>query len=58
MPSPIRCGALGFPDVPPDEPVYTEDDLRALRIAVEGLQALEGNERDQALEFIVARPAR
>jgi adenylate cyclase len=45
--------ALGFPDVPPDEPVYTEDDLRALRIAVEGLQALEGNERDQALEFIV-----
>ena len=45
--------ALGFPDVPPDEPVYTEDDLRALRIAVEGLQAVDGDARDEALEFIV-----
>jgi len=45
--------ALGFPDVPPDEPAYTEDDLRALRIAVEGLQKLDGDERDQALELIV-----
>jgi adenylate cyclase len=45
--------ALGFPDVPPDEPVYTHDDVRALQIAAEGLERLDEDDRDRALEFIV-----
>jgi adenylate cyclase len=45
--------ALGFADVRPEERAYTEDDVRALRIAAEGLEKLSGEERDQALEFIV-----
>jgi adenylate cyclase len=45
--------ALGFPDVPRDEPAYTADDVRALRLAAEGIETLEGEERDRALEFIV-----
>jgi adenylate cyclase len=50
--------ALGFPDVAPDEPAYTEDDVRALRIAADGLQQLEGDDRDDALEFVVAEARR
>jgi adenylate cyclase len=45
--------ALGFPDVHPDEPAYSDEDVRALRIAAEGLERLEGAERERALEFIV-----
>src|SRR5947199_10667262 len=45
--------ALGFPDVPPDEPAYAEEDARALRIAAEDVQRLEGQARERALEFIV-----
>jgi adenylate cyclase len=45
--------ALGFPDVDPDDPVYTDDDVRALKIATEGLDALRGEERSEAVEFIV-----
>src|SRR5205085_2135875 len=45
--------ALGFPDVPPDERAYTEEDVRALRFAADGLERLEGEERERALEFIV-----
>jgi adenylate cyclase len=45
--------ALGFPDVPPDEPVYSEDDVRALRLAAEGIERLHGEQRERAVEFIV-----
>jgi adenylate cyclase len=45
--------ALGFPDVPPDQTAYTEEDLRALRIAVEGLDALDDDDRERALEVLV-----
>jgi adenylate cyclase len=50
--------ALGFPDIPPDEPAYTQEDVRALRIAADGLQRLEGQDRDDALEFVVAEARR
>src|SRR3954468_12067573 len=45
--------ALGFPDVPPDEPAYTDDDVRALEIAAEGLGRLDGGERQEAIELRV-----
>jgi adenylate cyclase len=45
--------ALGFPDVPPEVAAYTDEDVRALRIAAEGLEALEGEDRERALEFVV-----
>jgi class 3 adenylate cyclase/SAM-dependent methyltransferase len=45
--------ALGFPDVAPDAPVYTEEDVRALTIAAEGLERLSGADRDAAVEMIV-----
>jgi adenylate cyclase len=45
--------ALGFPDVPPDEQAYTNEDVRALAIAAEGLGALEEDRRDAAVEAIV-----
>jgi class 3 adenylate cyclase/SAM-dependent methyltransferase len=45
--------ALGFPDVPPDAPVYTADDVRALEIAAEGLDRLTGAERDEAIDLMV-----
>jgi class 3 adenylate cyclase len=45
--------ALGFPDVPPDAPVYTADDIRALTIAAEGLDRLSGADRGQAVELMV-----
>jgi adenylate cyclase len=45
--------ALGFPDVEPDDPVYGEDDVRALRIATEGLEELGGERRREAVEFMV-----
>jgi adenylate cyclase len=45
--------ALGFPDVPPDDPAYTDDDVRALEIATEGLAGLSGAEREEAVELIV-----
>jgi adenylate cyclase len=45
--------ALGFPDMPPDVTAYTDEDVRALQIAAEGLPRLEGEDRDRALEFIV-----
>ena len=45
--------ALGFPDVPPDAPVYTDDDIRALKVAAEGLEHLSGAEREAAVELMV-----
>jgi adenylate cyclase len=45
--------ALGFPDVPPDGPAYTDDDLRALEIAAEGLERLRGDDRRAAIDLIV-----
>jgi adenylate cyclase len=45
--------ALGFPDVPPDEPAYTDDDVRALEIAAQGLERLHGAERDAAVDLMV-----
>ncbi|MDQ3719707.1 MAG: adenylate/guanylate cyclase domain-containing protein [Actinomycetota bacterium] len=45
--------ALGFPDVPPDAAVYTTDDVRALKIAAEGLEQLCGAERERAVELMV-----
>jgi adenylate cyclase len=46
--------ALGFPDVPPGERVYTDDDVRALRLAAEGIERLSGEQRERAIEFIVS----
>jgi adenylate cyclase len=45
--------ALGFPDVPPDEPAYTDDDVRALGLAAQGLDRLEGQRREEAEELLV-----
>jgi len=45
--------ALGFPDVPPDAPVYTADDVRALGIAAQGLDDLPREERPTAVELLV-----
>jgi adenylate cyclase len=45
--------ALGFPDIPPDEPAYTTDDVRALRTAAEGIESLRGDHRRAALDAIV-----
>jgi adenylate cyclase len=45
--------ALGFPDIPPDERAYTSDDVRALRIAGEGIESLRGDQRRAALDAIV-----
>jgi adenylate cyclase len=45
--------ALGFPDIPPDEQAYTRDDVRALRIAAEGIESLRGDHRRAALDAIV-----
>jgi adenylate cyclase len=45
--------ALGFPDVPPDEPSYTDDDVRALEIAAQGLNAVPDSERSAAVELMV-----
>ena len=45
--------ALGFPDIPPDQRAYTRDDIRALRIAAEGIESLRGDHRRAALDAIV-----
>jgi adenylate cyclase len=45
--------ALGFPDVPPDDKAYTEEDVRALAIAAEGIGILRGDRRAAAVEAIV-----
>jgi adenylate cyclase len=45
--------ALGFPDVPEDEPAYTEEDVQALRIAGEGFDGLTGADRARAVELLV-----
>jgi adenylate cyclase len=45
--------ALGFPDVSPDERAYTDEDVRALAIAAEGIDRLRGDRREAALEVIV-----
>jgi adenylate cyclase len=45
--------ALGFPDIPPDQRAYTRDDVRALRIAAEGIESLQGDHRRAALDAIV-----
>lgn len=45
--------ALGFPDVPPDEHVYTAEDARALKVAAEGLDSLSDPERKAAVDLMV-----
>jgi adenylate cyclase len=45
--------ALGFPDVPPEDSAYTTDDVRALRIAADGIEAVRGEQRRAALDAIV-----
>src|SRR5262245_16655571 len=45
--------ALGFPDVSPEEPAYTNEDVRALAIAAEGIDRLHGDRREAAVEAIV-----
>ena len=45
--------ALGFPDVPPEEQAYTTEDVRALRIAAEGIERLRGDRRRAARDAIV-----
>jgi adenylate cyclase len=49
----ILWRALGFPDVPAEERAYTEDDVRALGIAAEGIDSLSGDQRDSAVSAIV-----
>lgn len=45
--------ALGFPDTGKDERVFTDQDVRALTIATEGLDRLSGEEWERAVELIV-----
>jgi adenylate cyclase len=45
--------ALGFPDVPAEESAYTMDDVRALRIAADGIESVRGDDRRTALDAIV-----
>jgi adenylate cyclase len=45
--------ALGFPDVPADAPAYTADDVRALKVAAEGLDGLSDPEREAAVDLMV-----
>jgi len=45
--------ALGFPDVPPEEAAYTDEDVRALTIATEGLDALSAPDRERAVDLMV-----
>ncbi len=45
--------ALGFPDVPPDQPAYADDDVKALRLAAQGLDQLEGKKREEAVDLLV-----
>ena len=45
--------ALGFPDVPPEEAAYARDDVRALRIAADGIESVRGDHRRAALDAIV-----
>jgi adenylate cyclase len=45
--------ALGFPDVPADARVYTADDLRALKIATEGLDGLLDPQREATVDLMV-----
>jgi adenylate cyclase len=45
--------ALGFPDIPPEESAYTTDDVRALRIAADGIESVRGDHRRAALDAIV-----
>jgi adenylate cyclase len=45
--------ALGFADVPEGVLAYTADDARALRLATEGLDDLQGAEREHALQLIL-----
>jgi len=45
--------ALGFPDVSPEEPAYTTEDVRALRIAADGIESTQGDHRRAALDAIV-----
>lgn len=45
--------ALGFADVPAEERAYTDEDVRALAIAAEGVDSLDGEARASAVEAIV-----
>jgi adenylate cyclase len=45
--------ALGFPDVPAEESADTMDDVRALRIAADGIESVRGDDRRTAIDAIV-----
>jgi adenylate cyclase len=45
--------ALGFPDVPAGEAAYTDDDVKALALAAQGLDELEGAKREEAIDLLV-----
>ena len=45
--------ALGFPDVPAGEAAYSDDDVRALALAAQGLDELEGRRREEAIDLLV-----
>jgi adenylate cyclase len=45
--------ALGFADVPEGVLAYTADDARALRLATQGLDDLQGAKRERALQLIL-----
>lgn len=45
--------ALGFADVPSEERAYTDEDVRALAIAAEGVDSLDAEARAPAVEAIV-----
>ena len=45
--------ALGFPDVEEGVRAYTDDDARALRLAAEGLDKLEPEEREEVLGLLL-----
>lgn len=45
--------ALGFPDTDEHERAFTDQDVRALSIAAEGVERLDGERKDAAVELIV-----
>jgi adenylate cyclase len=45
--------ALGFPDVPEGQLAFTDQDVRALRLATEGLEQLKGEQRERALDAML-----
>jgi adenylate cyclase len=46
--------ALGFPDAPEDDPTFTDEDVRALRLACEDLEEIAADRREQAIELLLS----